>query len=438
MKRKINIQKVFNAVSIVFLSACALYYGIRFLTLYIKNERKMSIEANTLGNKLKKENKDILKNIEGTLYFTGDVNTNYVLYSGILWRAIKIDENNTVTLVTDNAITVLAPIDTTDYNNSYITTWLNKNDNENSGILEKNISNYTSYLKVGSVCADKIDAVSNSKCTNQIEKYVFNTLTATDYVNTGAGEGFINSNENFYLSDLSNDNSIWYVNTEGKVGKSKGTDIYGVKVVIKLRENVNLADGDGTKANPYTFDTNKNYLGSYVKLGDDLWRVMDVKEDKLKLVYDKYISLNGTDVVYKFSHKSAYFDDTVYGTAAYYMNTDFLNSLSYKDRILDNDFSWGYYGSSNEYDYTDSMSKTLKTKVGLISVGDIILNHELTDYFIMNTSSIKNTFIYTYKNDNTLFTKSINSTAKLVPVITISSEKLIGEGTKQNPYSLGD
>ena len=50
MKRKINVQKVFNAVSIVFLSACALYYGIRFLTLYIKNERKMSIEANTLGN----------------------------------------------------------------------------------------------------------------------------------------------------------------------------------------------------------------------------------------------------------------------------------------------------------------------------------------------------------------------------------------------------
>ena len=53
MKRKINVQKVFNAVSIVFLSICFLVYGIRFLTLYIKSARKMTIEANTVGNKLK-------------------------------------------------------------------------------------------------------------------------------------------------------------------------------------------------------------------------------------------------------------------------------------------------------------------------------------------------------------------------------------------------
>ena len=115
MKRKINFQKIFNAVSIVFLSVCFLFYGIRFLTLYIKSARKMTIEANTVGNKLKKENKDILKNIEGTYYFIKKKKTNYVSYSGILWRAIKIEENNTVTLVSDNAITVLAPFDATVY-----------------------------------------------------------------------------------------------------------------------------------------------------------------------------------------------------------------------------------------------------------------------------------------------------------------------------------
>lgn len=438
MKRKINVQKVFNAVSIVFLSICFLVYGIRFLTLYIKSARKMTIEANTVGNKLKKENKNILKNIEGDYYFVGDVKTNYVSYSGILWRAIKIEENNTVTLVSDNAITVLAPFDTNDYNNSYITTWLNKGESENSGVFENKLTNYSNYLKNGVVCADKIDAVSNSKCQNKIEKYVFNTLTATDYVNTGAAEGFINNNENFYLSDLSSDNSIWYVNDEGKVGKNKGNDIYGVKVVIKLRETVNLVGGKGTKEDPYTFDSNKNYFGSYVKLGNDIWRVIDVKDNNLKLSYNKYISNGENDITYKFSPRSAYFDDTVYGSAAYYMNNDFLNSLSYKDKILENDYSWGYYGSSNNYNYSESMSSNLKTKVSFISVGDIILNHDLTDYFIMNSSSIRNTFIYTYQNDNSLLSKSINSTAKLVPVITISSDNLTGEGTEKNPYSLGE
>ena len=438
MKRKINFQKIFNAVSIVFLSVCFLFYGIRFLTLYIKSARKMTIEANTVGNKLKKENKDILKNIEGTYYFVGDVKTNYVSYSGILWRAIKIEENNTVTLVSDNAITVLAPFDTTDYNKSYITTWLNKGESENSGVFESKLTNYSNYLKNGIVCADKIDAVSNTKCQNTIEKYVFNTLTATDYVNTGAAEGFINNNENFYLSDLSNDDFIWYVNEEGKVGKNKGNDIYGVKIVIKLRETVNLVGGEGTKENPYTFDSNKNYFGSYVKLGNDIWRVIDVKDNKLKLSYSKYISNGDNDVTYKFSSKSAYFDDTVYGSAAYYMNNDFLNSLSYKDKILESDYSYGYYGTTNNFDYSESITKTLKTKVGFISIGDIILNHDLTDYFIMNSSSIKNTFIYTYQNDNNLVSKSINSTAKLVPAITISADNLTGEGTEKSPYSLGE
>ena len=56
----------------------------------------------------------------------------------------------------------------------------------------------------------------------------------------------------------------------------------------------------------------------------------------------------------------------------------------------------------------------------------------------MNSSSIKNTFIYTYQNDNNLVSKSINSTAKLVPVITISADNLTGEGTEKNPYSLGE
>lgn len=438
MKRKINFQKVFNAVSIVFLSTCFLFYGIRFLTLYIKSAKKMTIEANTVGNKLKKENKDILKNIEGTYYFVGDVETNYVSYSGILWRAIKIEENNTVTLVSDNAITVLAPFDTTDYNNSYITTWLNKGEKENSGVFESKLNNYSNYLKNGVVCADKIDSVSNTKCQNTIEKYVFNTLTATDYVNTGAAEGFINNSESFYLSDLSSDDFIWYVNEEGKVGKNKGNDIYGVKIVIKLRETVNLVGGEGTKENPYTFDSNKNYFGSYVKLGNDMWRVIDVKDNKLKLSYNKYISNGDTDITYKFSYKSAYFDDTVYGSAAYYMNNDFLNSLSYKDKVIESDYSYGYYGTTNNFNYVDSITKTLKTKVGFIAIGDIILNHDLTDYFIMNSSSIKNTFIYTYQNDNNLVSKSINSTAKLVPVITISADNLTGEGTEKNPYSLGE
>ena len=437
MKRKIKFQKIFNVISIIFLSVCALIYGFRFLTLYIKNVKKTNSEANTLGSKLKKENKDILKKIDNDKYFYGKVETNYVTYSGILWRAIKIADDNTVTLISDNALTVLAYGAEKDYDGSYITTWLNKGENEASGIVEKNMNNYQEYIKKGKVCNDKISAVSNTACSSVNEKYYFNTLTATDYVNTGASESFINNGEVFYLSDMSDDNQVWFVNSEGKVGKSKGTDLYGVKVVINLKEKAPLVGGKGTKEDPYIFDSTKNNFGSYVKLGEDIYRVIGFNDTQYKLVYDGYIKdKNGKEVTYRFSSKSAYFDDTVSGSAAYYMNTTFLNSLSYKNVIVEAEYPCGYYGSGNNYDYTESYKKTLKTKVGFMSIGDIILNHELTDYFLINSSTSKNTFIYTFLNTDSLFNKSINSTAKLVPVITINKEKLVGVGTKDNPYRL--
>lgn len=436
MKRKINIQKIFNAVSIAFLSICALIYGVRFLTLYIRNAKKMSSEANTLGSKLKKENKKILKKIDGDKYFTGKVDSNYVLYSGILWRAIKISENNTVTLVSDNALTVLAFGADKDYDGSYITTWLNKGEDENSGLFEKNMNNYQEYIKKGKVCNDKISSVSNSECKSVNEKYYFNMLTANDYVNTGASEGFINNGEIFYLSDMSDDNEAWYVNEEGKVGKSKGNDIYGVKVVIDLKEKAPLVGGKGTKDDPYIFDSTKSNFGSYVKLGNDTYRVIGYNDKQYKLVYDGYIKDGENDIVRNFSPKSAYFDDTVWGSAAQYMNSTFLNSLSYKDIIVEAEYPCGYYGSGNNYDFTESYKQTLKTRVSFVSIGDIILNHNLTDYFILNSSTAKNTFIYTYQNNNSLFNKSVNGTAKLVPVITINNENLVGVGTKDNPYRL--
>lgn len=436
MKRKIKIQNIFNAVSIAFLTICALIYGVRFLTQFIKNNKKMSSEANTLGGILKKENKDILQKVDDYKYFNGKVDTNYVSYSGILWRVIKIANDNTVTLISDNALTVLAFGEGKDYNNSYITTWLNKNDNEYSGILEKNMNNYTEYINIGKVCNDKISKVSNSECNDINESYYFNMLTATDYVNTGAGEGFINTNEIFYLSDLSDDNNVWFVNEEGKVGKSKGNNIYGVKVVIDLKPNVPLVGGTGTKNDPYIFDSTKNIFGSYIKLGNDNYRVIGYDNNKYKLVYDGYLKQGENDIIRNFSPKNAYFDDTVANSAANYMNTTFLNSLSYKDIIVETEYPCGYYGSNNNFDYTESYKQTLNTKVSFMSVGDIILNHELTDYFMLNSSSSKNTFIYTYQNSNTLFSKSSNSTAKLVPVITINTDKLVGLGTKDNPYRL--
>ena len=433
-KKKLSIQKIFNIVSFVFLLTCCIFYGGRFIKLYLENEEKVVVEANTLGKDIKENNSEILKNINGEYYFNGDIDNNYVLYSGILWRVIKVGENNVVTMISDNILASLAFGENKTYEESYINTWLNKNDNEHSGILEKNLNSMVTYLKQGDLCTDKIDDISNSNCTNISNDYFLTTLSVSDYINTGAADGFINTSENFYLSNTTTDNQVWYVNNEGKINKSKGNDIYGIKPVIKTKDNLNLVSGDGSKENPYVIESAFGLFGSYVKLGEELWRVIDVTDDKIKLVYNDYLKDGNDYISYKYSNYNATYDQNKYGTLAYYLNKTFLNSLSYKDLIIENEYSNGYYGKDNDYNYTDSLNNTINAKVALVNISDININHDIYNYFTMSVSSKKNNFIYTIQRDGNPYSKIISSTSYIVPIITINKTDFEGTGIMNDPY----
>ena len=437
-KRKISFQKTFNLISFIFLFTCCVYYGGRFTKLYLNNKEKIVIEENTLGKELKEKNESILKKINDEYYFSGEVDSNYVLYSNILFRVIKIGNNNVITMISDNSITSLAFGNDVSYDDSYINNWLNISDNDYSGILEKNLNSKSAYLTNVPLCTDSIDEVNNSECDNYSSDYYISLLSVSDYINTGASNGFVNSNEYFYLANQNSDKEIWYVNNNGKIDISDGNDIYGVKPVIKLKENINLVSGDGSKDNPYIIESSFGVFGSYVKLDDDIWRVIDVNDDGIKLMYDDYIK-DGNDVVsYKYSNYSYYHDDTVSGSVAYYLKNTFLSNLSYKDIVKEVDYANGYYGSDNDYDYTDVLDTTINTKVALVSVGDIILNHELKDYFTSTSSSKKGNFVYTVQSNNILYSKIISSTLHVVPIITIDKDKVSGEGTKNSPMELVD
>lgn len=435
-KRKLSIQKIFNLVSAVFLLTCCIFYGGRFIKLYLENEEQVVVEANTLGKALKENNSDTLKNINGEYYFNGEVDSNYVTYSGILWRAIKIGENNVITLVSDNSLTSLAFGEGKSYEESYINKWLLKNDNEHSGILENNLNSMITYLKHGDLCVNKIDDINNNSCTDINNDYYITLLSISDYINTGASNGFINTGENFYLANMNSESKIWYVTTDGKINNSDGNDIYGVKPVIKFKENLNLVSGSGSKDDPYIIETNFGTFGSYVKLDEDMWRVIDTNGDNLKLMYNDYIKDGNDTISYKYSNYSSYYDDSKYGTLAYYMNNTFLNNLSYKDIIIETNYANGYYGKENNFDYANTLDTKINTKIALISIGDIILNHELSNYFTLTSSAKNNNFIYTIQKDSNPYSKIISSTSYVVPVITISKDGLEGSGTLSDPLRL--
>ena len=437
--KKLSFKKIFCFISFLFILSCCIYYGTRFIKLYLANKEQQSIEKNSLVKVIRENNidNDKYKEINGINYFINDSNNNYLTYSNILWRIIKINNDNSITVISDSSLTSLAYGESTNFTDSYINKWLNQIDNEYSGILEKHLNDKETYLQKTNTCLDTVNELDNNDCKNIINNNYLSLLTTSDFINIGNKNSYVINNEYFYLNNTNEELKPWYIDNEGKITTTTGKDAYGIKPIITIKSNIDYITGDGTKENPYKIEKENGLFGSYVKLDNQLWRIYQVNTEEVRLILNDYLKINNNPLEYIYSNNSSYHDDYKKGSIAYYLNHDFLNSLSYKDKIKEVSWTNGYYGSNSNYDYEQALNTTINTKVALISIGDIRLNNELEDYFTLTGTKEKGSTIYTIKSNQKLYTKSIQNKAYIVPAISIEKSLLTkGTGTYDNPLEM--
>lgn len=435
-KRKLNIQKVFNLVSAMFILACCIFYGTRFIKLYIANNKVEKITV--LADNIKDNNKDneLFKQINEDYYFTGESENNYVKYSNILWRIIKINNEKSVTLVADSSLTSLNPGTRTTYEKTYINKWLNKSTEDKTGILETNLNNPEKYLTYTRTCKDIVTDTKSISCKDKIEDTLITIPSIYDYVNTGGNKGFMNNEEYFYLTNMNKENKEMYIDMTGKTNYSDDTDILGIKPVITLKNTITLKEGDGTKENPYTFEEEQGLLGSYVKLDNDTWRIYSIEDNIVKLSLNDYLKVDNTEVKYKYSNNGYYHNDTKQGSLAYYLNNTYLNKLSYKDKIKETKFSNGLYNKDN-YDYTKTLKTEVDTKVSVLSIGNIFLNSKNTNYFLSTGITKDSNLVYVMQDDYKIYTKVSTTNLRIIPVISLNKDLLTkGNGSIDSPYEV--
>ncbi len=436
-KRKISYQKIFCAISFLFILGCILFYGSRFIILYIENNTTDVESITNFSKRVTAEhaNQSYFKNINSNYYFVGNTDKNYVKYKNITWRILKITNNNTTVLISDEPITSLAYGLNSTYEESPIIDWLNKTDNENSGILDNYIS--SDYLTNTNACIDNLDDTKNITCDETFNEFKFSLLSMFDYANAGSSDSYINNGYYTYLSNTNNENEIWYIDNDGNLETNDGTDIYGIKPVITLNTNVELVKGDGTKDNPYQIEEENDLFASYVKLDDDLWRIYDIKDDNIKLVLTDYLKTDNENYQTIYSSTTSFHNDEKYGTLAYYLNNDYYNNLSYSNQILNNNWSNGYYSSDNNYDYIQALDKEVDTEISLLSIGDINLVPTLDDFFLSTGINNYDNKIYVYNNNGSITDQRVTSKANVVPTISIDKNILTkGTGTIDDPYEM--
>jgi len=437
--KKIKFQKAFCFISFLFLLSCCVFYGTRFIKLYLENKEKLSVEKNTLVKVIRENNEkeENFKEINGIKYFINNIDNNYLMYSNLLWRIIKINQDNSLTVISDSSLTSLAFGGLVSYENSYINKWLNSSEKEYSGILESQLNKKETYLQRTITCIDTVDELDNKECTNTINDNYISLLSTSDYVNIGNKESYVINNEYFYLNNSNSNNEIWYIDDEGKITTNKGTDIIGVRPVITIKSNIDYISGDGSKNNPYKIEKENGLFGSYVKLDNQLWRIYQVNDTEVRLVLNDYLKVNNSNLEYQYSNNNSYHDDYKSGSIAYYLNHTFLNSLSYKNKIKEVNWTNGYYGSSSNYDYKSSLDTTINSKVALISIGDIRLNNELENYSTLTGTINKGTMVYTILSNQKVYAKPVSTKTNIIPTISLDKELLtIGNGTYESPLEM--
>ena len=186
-KRKIKkgflFQFIFCTLSVIFIIGCCIFYGTRLIKYY-----KIYNPTDENGKKTEYLYMNIVKNnsvvYEGEgLYMTGGNYIykgmkvdNYVNYSNMIWRIIKINTDNTIDIALDSSINELKwNNDITTYDKSDVNGYLND-------VFLKYLD--TSYLEKSTICLDDIKNIKEYTCNNTNKEYYVRLLNANEFINS--------------------------------------------------------------------------------------------------------------------------------------------------------------------------------------------------------------------------------------------------------------
>ena len=414
-------------------------------------------------------------------FITGEDPNNYIWYSGKLWRAVSVNnEEKTVKLVTQwNISTITYDDDSSAFEGSYMEDWLN--DTTVDGFLG-NLRDYENFI----VTDAKWDATMDNSELGSIER-PNGTIVVTDSVgllniyeyqssNNGETNGYLNNGLWWWtLTPHSIDGS--FVSYTGVKSNGNTRLSGGVRPSINLKSSVKIVDGDGTEEDPYRLygdnDTNLSgtllntrYSGEYIRFGtgeSNLYRIVSHETEGLTKVTSAEPLKSGGSFIWSAFDSNSNTNYSVSTTIGIFLNGDYLANYvdsEYSNMIKDGT-TW-YLGKGGtgisyklaKYKDIDMSGYVASTdaKVGLLRFGELMTgqfeSHTAIDGSTMTglthsywtlTPFYSNSSIYSIYSYGGYADNLNPSTASAIkPAMNLKSNVVItgGTGLKDDPFTL--
>ncbi len=444
---KRTIAKGFIIVSVIFIITLCAIYGYRLVHFYKLEHPKVQKEAERLLNSTLTEQNHIVTSGDGlyqdhqSYYYKGNVQDNYVRYSSILWRVVRVNEDGSVTLISDTPLTSMVfGYEVDDFKSSYVYKWLNET-------FYSQLKNSEQYLLDTNYCADAITDSNDVSC-DKIETSKVAMISVYEYLKATGSKSYLNDSKSFWSLSPNTEHKIWFMNQNGLVNNEsfsgESYHSYGVRPMITVKGDLKILSGVGTSDDPYQFENNtstvlkEQTVGSYVTYSDQVWRMIEVNDLGVKVALNGYIKLQDTEVKNQFAEDSNIFSIQSTENIGYYLNSTYYDSLKNKEYLVDYPWKVSYYNSSQKYQYPLEAVETVRATVGLLQISDLFLN-DFSDYALINPASGGDGTIFTVLEDGRLYAGMITEPLKIRPAIVLKDNLNItgGSGTEKDPFVLG-
>ena len=390
-------------------------------------------------------------------YYKGYRDDNYIMFNNMLFRIVKINDNDTIMAVSEES---LASVDYTNdgrFANSSLDKWLN---DYFYNLLE---DKYKDLIVSTKWCDDVVnkDDYMTTECTRTSAKRNIGIMSIQDYNNTlQDGNSFYDSRALSWFSNIGEDNNPWTFTSMYdyplKTEPMNQEYLFNVRPTITLKKNTKVLSGDGSSGNPYILvenktarknsDLNERQIGEYITYKGYTYRISNLNDNGTTEVIMTGVIKNGDNelnIGYNNGSGKKVYNSKQEGNIGYqvindltkYISTDLFEKTKVEVPIYSGRVT--YQGKKNIKEYNDIIS--IPSTFDIFSAKG--LSSSNSGYWLIDSSNEENiktmvypigTVSYTTVTDDTKAAVKVKATFKKDVIITD------GSGTLSDPYEVRD
>lgn len=397
---------------------------------------------------------EVEKSTDVTNTYKGNTESNYLLFSGMLWRIVKMNEDGTIRLISEDSLAVLNYGNASSYQESNIASWLN----EYFYPLLKN----KQYIKEDAKwCLDSIDEAGNTKeCSAYSSSLSVGSLSVSDYKSTydENGNTFLQTQMLYWLSDVATEEESYSSSKFASNFNIYTKDrLMGVRAVIDIKTDaLFITGGIGTKESPYKLNDmeygrdneplNERYVGEYVNYSGQVFRIAGFDEEgntKLVGVTNLLNSSTGYPIATEYKNESGMkkFNLMEEGNIGRQLNEEYINYLD--DRLMvEHTYQVPTFDVTKKWNEVEQ--EEIKGKIMMPKTSEIFSGQNSDEqyvkynYWLMDFVPNENHFIMVNSANGLGFdttTSEFRENAFKILIYLDQSAKLSsGNGTSDKPY----